>query len=134
MVKSLGADRVIDYTRADFTENGETYDVIFDTVGTTTFSQCKNSLVPNGYYLHAVMIAAGLKTPWYAMTTGKNVVGGTPAGEPDALDFLKGLIEAGAIKPVIDRCYPLEEIAAAHRYVDTGRKRGNVVIIVIPSA
>lgn len=134
MVKALGADRVIDYTREDFTKNGEVYDVIFDTVGTTTFSQCKNSLKQHGYYLHAVMVAAGLKTPWYAMTTGRNVVGGTPAGEPDGLDFLKGLIEAGVIKVVIDRCYPLEEIAEAHRYVDTGRKRGGVVISVIPGA
>jgi NADPH:quinone reductase-like Zn-dependent oxidoreductase len=134
LVKSPGADRVIDYTKEDFTRNGQTYDIIFDAVGKTTFSQCKSSLKQNGVYLHAVMVLSELKGLWYSMTTGKKVIGGTPAGQPDALGFLKELIEAGKIKPVIDRRYPLEQIVEAHRHVDKGHKKGNVVITVAHSS
>ena len=130
LVQSLGADRVIDYTQADWTRNGETYDSIFDAVGTTTFAQCNRALKQNGYYLHTGMAGAALLGRWYALTTGKHVIGGTPAPRSDALTFLAELSEMGRLKPVIDRCYALEEIADAHRYVDTGRKRGNVVITV----
>jgi NADPH:quinone reductase-like Zn-dependent oxidoreductase len=130
LVKSLGADLVIDYTQEDFTKNGQTYDIIFDTVGKTTFSQCENSLKKNGFYLHAVMTFSAVKGFWYSLTTGKHVIGGTPAGQPDALTVLAQLVGAGKIKPVIDRCYPLEQIVEAHRYVDTGHKTGNVVISV----
>jgi len=130
LVKSLGADHVIDYTQEDFTRNGQTYDIIFDTVGKTTFSQCNGSLKNGGYYLQAVMPFSGLIALWYSVTAGKKVIGGIPAEQPDALAFLSELIEAGKIRPVIDRCYPLEQIVEAHRYVDKGHKKGNVVITV----
>ncbi|MDH5637073.1 MAG: NAD(P)-dependent alcohol dehydrogenase, partial [Nitrospinota bacterium] len=130
MVKSLGADKVIDYTKEDFTQNGQTYDIIFDTVGKTTFSQCANSLKEHGYYLHTVMVLAEIVGLWYSITTGKKVVGGTFGKKIEDLIFLKGLIEAGKIKSVIDRLYPLERIAEAHEYADKGHKRGNVVITV----
>jgi len=129
-VKSLGADEVIDYTNEDFANSGHTYDIIFDVVGKTTFSRCKSSLKKNGFYLHTVMMLPGLKGLWYSMTTGKKVVGGTPSEESESLDFLRELIETGKIKPVIDRCYPLEQIVEAHRYVDKGHKRGNVAITI----
>jgi NADPH:quinone reductase-like Zn-dependent oxidoreductase len=128
LVKSLGADRVIDYMREDFTKNGELYDIVFDAVGKTTFAQCKNSVKPNGYYLHTVMISAEIKEPWFALTTGKKVVGKTAPPSKESLAALKMLFEAGHLKVVIDRCYPLEQIIEAHRYVDQGHKKGNVVI------
>lgn len=130
LVKSLGAGRVIDYSVEDFTQNGERYDVIFDAVGTTTFSQCEGVLKHNGYYLHTGIVAAGIKRQWYAMTAKRHVIGGTAFPRREGLEFLKELSEAGHLKPVIDRCYPLEQVAEAHRYVDTGRKRGNVVVRV----
>lgn len=128
LVQSLGADRVIDYTREDFTKNGETYDIIFDAVGKTTFSQCQSALKPNGYYLHTVMVGAELHGLWSAITTGKHIVGGTAVPRAEALNFLRELSDAGRLKPVIDRCYPLEQMVEAHRYVETGHKKGNVVI------
>ncbi|HEY32158.1 MAG TPA: NAD(P)-dependent alcohol dehydrogenase [Dehalococcoidia bacterium] len=128
LVKSLGADWVIDYTKEDFTKNGKTYDIIFDAVGKSSFSRCESSLQQEGVYLSAVMIA--LQARWFSMTSGKKVVGGEGVEETENLLFLKELLEAGKIKPVIDRSYPLEQIVEAHRYVDTGRKKGNVVITV----
>jgi NADPH:quinone reductase-like Zn-dependent oxidoreductase len=132
LVKSLGADRVIDYTREDFTERGETYDLIVDTVcGRVSYPRCKGSLKPNGIYL---AVAGGLPEAvhmlWTSLTGGRKVViGSAPEGKADLL-FLKELVETGKIKPVIDRCYPLEQTAEAHRYVDQGHKKGNVVITV----
>jgi NADPH:quinone reductase-like Zn-dependent oxidoreductase len=130
LVKSLGADTIIDYTLEDFTNNGATYDIIFDAVGKTTYSQCKSSLKSNGYYLHTVMVGAAMKRRWYALTTDKNVIGGTASPHTEELVFLKELTETGRLKAVIDRCYPLERMAEAHRYVDQGHKIGNVVITV----
>ncbi|MGB7815154.1 MAG: NAD(P)-dependent alcohol dehydrogenase [Methylotenera sp.] len=132
LVRSLGASHVIDYTQEDFTQNGETYDVIVDTVGTVPFSRSKASLKEGGRLL---MVLAGLPdmllTPWVSMTSNKKVIAGpAAAGRAEDLHFLAGLAEAGKFKPVIDRRYPFEQIAEAHRYVDTGRKKGNVVILM----
>jgi len=131
LVKSLGADQVIDYTQEDFTQSGETYDLIFDTVGKTSFSGCRNALKQNGLYLAG---AGGpqvfVQMAWTSMIGGKKVLAGVAPERKEDLIFLKALIEAGEIKPVIDKCYPLEQMAEAHRYVDKGHKKGNVVITV----
>jgi len=129
LVKSLGADKVIDYTKEDFTQSGETYDVIFDAVGKSSFSGCMRSLKKEGIYLHTVVAPAlSVRMRWTSMTSSKKLIGGTATGKTEDLIFLKELIEAGKIKPVIDRTYPLEQIVEAHRYVDKGHKKGNVVI------
>jgi NADPH:quinone reductase-like Zn-dependent oxidoreductase len=129
LVRSLGASHVIDYTKQDFTQNGETYDVIVDTVGTAPFSRSKDSLKTGGRLL---MVLAGLpdmlQIPWVSMTSSKKLIAGPAAVRVEDLRFLAGLAEAGEFKPVIDRCYPFEQIVEAHRYVDTGRKKGNVII------
>ena len=135
-VKSLGADQVIDYTQEDFTENGKTYDIIFDTVGKRSFSECKGSLTDKGIYLATVPTPVMmLQALWSAKGGRKKVkfaaTGLRPASAKSKdLVFLTELIEAGKIKPVIDRCYPLEQMAEAHRYVEQGHKKGNVVITV----
>ena len=131
MVKSLGADNVIDYTKEDFTENGETYDCIFDVVGKASFSQCKRSLTPNGIYLACLIgLTELVQIVWTSVTGGKRVLGGMAPERAEDLNLLKELIEAGKFKPVIDRCYPLEQTAEAFRYVEQGHKKGNVVITV----
>jgi NADPH:quinone reductase-like Zn-dependent oxidoreductase len=128
LVKSLGADKVIDYTQEDFTQSGETYDAIFDTVIKTSFSRCKSSLKQRGIYLTAGWPL--LQALWTSMIGSKKVIIGiAPYRTEDAI-FLKELIEAGKLKAVIDRRYPLEQTAEAHRYVDKGHKKGNVVITV----
>ncbi len=132
LVKSLGADRVIDYTQEDFTRNGETYDVILDMVaGHASFARYQGSLKPNGLYLAG---AGGLKElaqmAWTRLTGGKKVIAGMAPDRREDLVFLKGLLEAGSLKPVIDRRFSLEQTAEAHRYVDKGHKKGSVVITV----
>jgi NADPH:quinone reductase-like Zn-dependent oxidoreductase len=128
-VKSLGADRVIDYTKEDFTQNGETYDLIFDVMGRSSFSRCKDSLTPKGIYL---LVSFKMKHVFQMLRTknssGKKVICALSSEKPEDLVFIKDLVEAGRIKSVIDRCYPLEQIAEAHRYVEAGQKRGSVVI------
>jgi NADPH:quinone reductase-like Zn-dependent oxidoreductase len=131
LVRSIGADEVIDYTREDFTRNGKSYDIIVDTAGTAPFSRSQRSLKDGGRLL-LVLGTLGdlLQAPWVSMTTRKKVIGGPARGSPEDLRFLASLAESGRFRPVIDRRYPFERIAEAHRYVDTGRKRGNVVITV----
>ena len=130
-VKSLGADHVMDYTKEDFTQNGETYDLIFDILGKSSFSQCKNSLTPNGLHLFA-----SFKTPqllqmlWTSKFGRQKVICGFAPGSLEDLIAVKELIEAGKIRSIIDRRYPLEQAAEAHRYVEEGQKQGNVVITV----
>src|SRR6266850_396598 len=129
LVRSLGARHVIDYTKQDFTENGETYDIIVDTAGTAPFSHSRGSLKERGRLL---LVLGGLPdmlgVPWVSMTSSKKVIAGPATARPEDLRFLAKLAEAGEFKPVIDRRYPFGQIAEAHRYVDTGRKKGNVVI------
>jgi NADPH:quinone reductase-like Zn-dependent oxidoreductase len=136
LVKSLGADKVIDYTKEDFTKSGQTYDIIFDTVGKSSFSRSKSSLKQRGVYLEAALTPAIIpQMLWTSKIGSKKAMiaftGLRPASERTKdLIFLKELIEAGKIKAVIDRRYPLEQIAEAHRYVEKGHKKGNVVITV----
>jgi NADPH:quinone reductase-like Zn-dependent oxidoreductase len=131
MVKSLGADKVIDYTKEDFTKTGQAYDVIFDAVGKISFSRCKNSLKKKGIYLTTLpTMAIILQTLWTSMIGGKKVKFGDALGKVENLIFLKELTEVGKIRAVIDRRYPLEQTAEAFRYVEKGHKKGNVVIIV----
>ena len=131
MVKSLGADMVIDYTKEDFTKSGETYDLIFDTVGKTSFSRCKNSLKQKGIFLAALIELTELvQILWTSMIGSKKVKGGVAAERTEDMIFFKELMEAGKIKPVIDRRYPFEQIPEAFRYVEKGHKKGNVVIIL----
>jgi len=131
MVKSLGADKVVDYTKEDFTKSGQTYDVIYDTVMKTSFSRCKSSLKPRGIYLTDDWpLLEGL---WASITrSSKKLIFGIPNQNEmiKNLVFLKELVEAGKLKSVIDRTYQLEQIVEAHGYVETGRKKGNVVITV----
>ena len=134
MVKSLGADKVIDYTKEDFTRANQAYDIIFDTVGKSSFSRCKGSLKENGVYLSPVLGLSLLLQMIWTSKLGRrkakfSASGLRPASELRALlNELKETIEAGKIKSVINRCYALKQTAEAHRYVDTGHKRGNVVI------
>jgi NADPH:quinone reductase-like Zn-dependent oxidoreductase len=137
LVKSLGADQVIDYTKEDFTQSGETYDVVFDTVGKSSFSRSKGSLKQKGIFLEATLSPAIiLQMLWTSMIGNKKAViaftGLRPASERTKdLIFLKELIEQGKLKAVIDRRYPLEQMAEAQRYVEKGHKKGNVVINVV---
>ncbi len=133
LVKSLGADKVIDYTKEDFTKSGQTYDIIFETVGWRSFSRCKSSLKQGGIYLLTNPgLSKFIQILWTSMTSSKKVkwVASALKAKAEDLIFLKELIEAGKIKSVIDRCYPLEQIPEAHRYVEKGHKKGNVVITV----
>lgn len=131
LVKSLGAEKVIDYTKEDFNQNIQTYDVIFDAVGKTSFSRCKSLLKQRGIYLSvALTLPLMLQMLWTSTFGSKKVIGGIANERAEDLIFLKELIEAGEIRSVIDRLYPLEQIAEAHAYVEQGHKKGNVVISV----
>ncbi len=131
LVKSIGADKVIDYTKEDFTQNGETYDVIFDAVKTISISRSIKSLNKNGVMiLSAAGVSEMLQGIWISKTSSKKVMTGLISHTSSAISFLKGLIEAGKFKPVIDKTYPLEQITQAHAYVEKGHKKGNVAIEV----
>jgi NADPH:quinone reductase-like Zn-dependent oxidoreductase len=129
LVKSLGADRVVDYTKEDFTQTGDTYDIILDAVGNCSFDRCKSVLAPGGRLLLVVgslgqMIGALL----WPSRAGRKVLTGVASVRTADLLFLRALADSGEFKPVIDRTYPFARIVDAHAYVDTGRKKGNVVI------
>jgi NADPH:quinone reductase-like Zn-dependent oxidoreductase len=131
MLRSIGADHVIDYTREDFTKNGETYDVIIDVIGKSRFSRSLSSLKPNGrYVLGNPSISASMRARWTPMTMGKKVIVALARYKAEYYAFLKEQMEARKLKSIIDRRYPLEQIVEAHRYVEAGHKKGNVVITV----
>lgn len=131
MLRALGADDVIDYTQADFTQNGQRYDVIIDVVGKSSFSRSILALKQNGRYVLGNPSLTGMaRGVWVSNRTDKRVIFETAAYTPATLLSLKALIEAGKVKAVIDRSYPLAQTAAAHRYVEQGYKKGNVVIMM----
>jgi NADPH:quinone reductase-like Zn-dependent oxidoreductase len=133
LVEGLGADRVIDYRATDFTTDDQTYDVVFDAAGKSSFARCKRLLKPRGIYL-STELGPFPQNPILALFTpllgGKKVVFPIPKHDQELVEHLKGLVESGAFRPVIDRRYPLDEIVEAYRYVETGQKIGNVVIAV----
>jgi NADPH:quinone reductase-like Zn-dependent oxidoreductase len=130
LVRALGADSVIDYTAEDFTASGRTYDIVFDTAGKSSFSRCRRSLKKGGRYLLTVGWSSYLVMLWTSLVGGKKLITGMSVKKTDELVFLRELIEAGHLRPVIDRRFPLQEIVEAHRYVEAGHKKGNVVIAV----
>jgi NADPH:quinone reductase-like Zn-dependent oxidoreductase len=129
MLRSLGTDHVVDYTQEDYTKSGVKYDVIIDVMGKSSFSGCLRSLKQNGFYLLGNPgLVQMIRGRWTSMRSSKKVIFGSALQNTEDLIFLKGLIEAGKLKSVIDRSFPLEETAEAHKYVDSGQKKGNVVI------
>ncbi|MBL8947400.1 MAG: NAD(P)-dependent alcohol dehydrogenase [Myxococcales bacterium] len=132
LVTSLGAHHVVDYTRADFAAQGVRYDVIFDTVGRSHFRHCRAALTEHGCYMATTGLANYLWVAWTRLRGGPRVLAGMSVDKRAALPCIARLVENGELRIVIDRVYPLEEIVEAHRYVDSGRKRGNVVITLAP--
>ena len=131
LVKSVGADRVIDYSKEDFSQRGEAYDVILDTIGKSPFSGSKKSLKKEGCYLATTYGLPRLfKMLWLRLTSRKKALSGLTKDTPEDLAFLRELIEAGKLKAIIDKRYPMEKTAEAHRYVENGLKKGSVVITV----
>jgi NADPH:quinone reductase-like Zn-dependent oxidoreductase len=132
LVKSLGAHWVIDYTKEDFTRKKGSYEIIFDTVGKSSFSKSKASLKKNGRYLTSTgkMMKNYFLTIWTSLMARRKFIFAMSVDKVESLNLLKKLAEAGIIKPIIDRTYPLEEMVEAHRYVEMGHKKGNVVIRV----
>jgi NADPH:quinone reductase-like Zn-dependent oxidoreductase len=131
VLRSIGAHRVIDYTREDFTQHKQSYDVIFDVVGKSSFSRGLRSLKENGFYLFAnPRLAHIIRGLWTSITSNRKVIAGAARFNNDDIVFLKELIEEGKLKSVIDRSYPLERIPEAHRYVESGHKKGHVAITV----
>jgi len=132
ILSSIGADFVIDYLSEDFTENGKKYDVIFDVIGLSSFNKSLKSLKPNGRYLLANIrkMSTVFKGIWVSRFTDKKVVMALADYKIEDLKFLKQLAESGRVKSVIDKIYLFEKLAEAHRYVETGRKKGNVIITI----
>jgi NADPH:quinone reductase-like Zn-dependent oxidoreductase len=130
MLRSLGADHVVDYTKEDFSESGEVYDVIFDVIGKASFSRSEKSIKQNGTYLLANPVAQMIPALWTRMTSSYNVIMQTASGTIPDLIYLRELIEDGKLKTIIDRTFPLDQIIEAHRYVGKGGKLGNVVITI----
>jgi NADPH:quinone reductase-like Zn-dependent oxidoreductase len=134
MLRSIGAEQVIDYTKEDFTKSGETYDVIFDVAGKSPFSRSLKRLTPGGYYLLGnPSLTHRLRARLTSTVGGKKVIAGVAGYHSEHLILLRELIEAGRLRPVIDRVYPLEQVAEAHRYVETGQKNGSVIIKTLPA-
>jgi NADPH:quinone reductase-like Zn-dependent oxidoreductase len=140
LVRGLGADRVIDYTAEDFTKDEQTYEVVQDAVGKSSFFRCRRLLKPGGIYLSSDAgplnqnLVLVLITPLFRVFGGKKVLFRVPRHDQEMVRYFKELIESGQFKPLIDRRYPLDQIVEAYRYVETGKKIGNVVISVAPSS
>ncbi|OZB95301.1 NAD(P)-dependent alcohol dehydrogenase [Paenibacillus sp. XY044] len=132
LVTSIGADQVIDYTKQRLPNDGPAYDIIFDTVGKSPFKACVKLLTPNGVYLRAYHVNPSLilRGLWTSLTSRKKVIGGNMKENAEDLIYLKERIEAGELRAVIDRRYPLEQVAEAHFYVEQGHKKGNVVLTI----
>jgi len=130
LVLSLGADRVIDYTQEDFTKNGETYDVIFDSVGKLSWRRCRDSLKPGGYFLPTDGPENAIYALWTSRFGNKRVKAPVVRHTKEGVLLLKELIEAGKLRIIIDRAYPFDQIVEASRYVDTAQKTGNVVLSI----
>lgn len=131
LVKSLGADTVIDYMREDFTKNGKSYDLIFDVVGATTFHHCKHALKPDGTFLQNIMELIDVaRACWTSIAGGRKIKGGVAINNLDRMSVIAKLVTAGKLRPVIDRTYPLEQTAEAFKLVEQGHKKGSVVIAV----
>ncbi len=131
MLRAIGADHVIDYTKEDFTETGKTYDVILDVVPRSSFSRCLRSIKPGGRYLLAnPSLLSMLRALWTSKTSSKKVMFAFAGSKQEDLVALKELVEAGKIRAVIDKRYPLERAAEAQAYVDTGRRKGTVVLTI----
>jgi NADPH:quinone reductase-like Zn-dependent oxidoreductase len=136
LVKSLGADQVIDYTKEDFTKSGQEFDFVFDAVGKSSFGVCKKLLKPGGIYCSTelgFMWQNPFLVLWTSLVGSKKVISPFPKDSKEDALFFKDLIEKGKFKPIIDRRYPLEQIVEAYKYVETGQKIGNVVITVRPN-
>lgn len=138
LVRSLGADAVVDYTKEDFAKAGRVYDVVFDTVGKSGFSRSLSCLKRGGCYVRvggsgrvSEMLGGMLRSLWVSRTGAAKVIGGVARGNAADQSFLKELIEAGKLRTVIDRRYPLEQIAEAHRYAEAGHKKGHVVVTIV---
>jgi NADPH:quinone reductase-like Zn-dependent oxidoreductase len=137
LVRSLGADEVVDYTREDFSKAGRVYDMVFDTVGKSGFSRSLKSLKRGGAYVRvggsgrlSSIVGGLIRQQWISLMGSAKVVGGVARATPADQSFLKGLIEAGKLRTVIDKCYSLDQIVEAHRHAEAGHKRGHVVILV----
>lgn len=129
LVQSLGADRIIDYATTDFAAGGAVYDIVFETVNKTSVKTCLSAVKPGGtLILGSAMLTETIQGAWAGLTSGKTVISGVALDLQSRLDKLQGLLQSSAIQPVIDRVFPLDEIVEAHRLVDSGRKRGNVVL------
>ena len=136
LVKGLGADKVVDYTVEDFTKDDQSYDVVLDAVGKSSFGRCRRLLKPRGVYFSSDF-GPLLQNPLLALVTPllrrKRVAFPIPGIDAEIVAYLRALLDSGELKPVIDRRYPLDEIVEAYRYVETGQKVGNVVITIVPS-
>ena len=131
LVKSLGADKVVDYTMEDFAKSDDTYDIIFDTVGKNSFAHCKKALKTKGKYVVTVMTLQRILQSFLTkFGNKKKVIFAMSVNKTEALNFIRTLIEEGKLKTIIDKQYPLEELSVAHEYVEKGHKKGNVVITV----
>jgi len=129
LVKSIGADEVIDYTKEDFTKAGQSYDLIFDIVAKSSFSKCKASLKPEGIYVTTKFgLRPTLRKFWTSITSSQKMIPFLGKRNIEDVIFIRDLIEAGKVKSVIDRVYPLKEVAEAHRYMEKGHARGKVII------